>query len=1098
MKKLVFAICITLALFGAFSSIKEKQVHDSKRYDWTDEDEAQIRDLIVMADTKYNKVAGVGLKKSSYSIKVNGVKYYAVVEHFVKSMDGLWKYIAETFVDPSNVFSDIVDGKNGIKPRYIAKDGRLYSLGRSTPLYDIENIKDVKIIRSEKTEENIKLWARIDYFYYSKIAEVWKDETGYKLKNCEVETLDEVNGEKHIVSENDGLLTFDSSSLATTDVLSDNELKEIFIPLFNRSITVYQLINNSPSWVNTVGSATLAYGSYVYFEVDSPEVDSISDMWELAKSVFTSDACHRLFKNSLDEFSNEPRYIEKDGRLYCRIEGYGRNIDYNFDTFEVAAQYENVALVSLDDTCGATTYFIMQKTPTGWKLENFEGESYDFVLNPSDAKSVVSNLLSKVNDVWRRLVLCDFKISDKTTNKYGYTYYKINDKDFKSLQDIKDYFHSAFHSSVFDSLLLNPLIAPENSTPKYIEHNNALWCLEPIPCEGDVTLDVTDVVVHKNKIDFLYVTAKTPLDTIKMEIIKENGEWLFYHTYTLGYEVATTDTCIVRTNSRGLTYSTSYLKDTAYELDTSEVISIFTPLINRARLVNSFIFSPTLREDMRVDSAFLTDDKSVLSLATTVYAQETITRLVNPLVKGNNSAYYKNDEVYYYKGSIAEKKDIEYLFDTLEIVKQKKDFVLLKVDRLVDGVLEKNIVFSLYCTNDGWRLLNGEDEKYPDLIFYDKFYLAGYSSSTTFATISLPEVTLDDMTYVPNERTDAEDFDFGDWVPFVSYDVKQYSRHSNVYRLAFLNENTKSFNDGYELWKKLNSKWLVTYPYVQLGDLQENTILSEFLFESKITYISSDGNTLGRIKYICDGVGDYGEQNYTSADWRAEYDVIENGQVTKTINSTDYWHYQDILRDSTIKTISAFEKQYEYIPSLDNNGFEDSFIECDSNRLAYSHVENGVITYRIYSLDSRQVLFEVQLPCYEDDFAYIETLIDDRLLLINRNVLIYADEEASNYYQAVYIYDLKTGELSLAEDFAECPQLSPDGKFLLYTEPYWDSFYSSLSGWDEADIGIYIKNLENGKTVFYPIETIEETTYHSGRKEFISWVKRDAFEELIK
>jgi len=68
----------------------------------------------------------------------------------------------------------------------------------------------------------------------------------------------------------------------------------------------------------------------------------------------------------------------------------------------------------------------------------------------------------------------------------------------------------------------------------------------------------------------------------------------------------------------------------------------------------------------------------------------------------------------------------------------------------------------------------------------------------------------------------------------------------------------------------------------------------------------------------------------------------------------------------------------------------------------------------------------------------------------------------------------------------------------LYTAPYGDSSYSHLCGWDKAEIGIYIKNLENGKTVFYPHESIGEYDYHSGTVEFISWVERSVFEELVK
>ena len=193
--------------------------------------------------------------------------------------------------------------------------------------------------------------------------------------------------------------------------------------------------------------------------------------------------------------------------------------------------------------------------------------------------------------------------------------------------------------------------------------------------------------------------------------------------------------------------------------------------------------------------------------------------------------------------------------------------------------------------------------------------------------------------------------------------------------------------------------------------------------------------------------------------------------------------------------------KYEYVPSLENNGGSAFLFEGDKNRIAFAYEENGTLTYRIYSLDSGHVLCEFKLPNTPADNAYCTSLVSDRWLVICRNVTLFAGDNgghAYHNYQAVYIYDFNTGELSLAEDYAEDPRLSPDGRLLLYFAPVWDSSYDILSGWDKADIGIYIKNLETGKTVFYPQERIDETTYHTNRVDFISWVKRDAFEELIK
>jgi len=203
------------------------------------------------------------------------------------------------------------------------------------------------------------------------------------------------------------------------------------------------------------------------------------------------------------------------------------------------------------------------------------------------------------------------------------------------------------------------------------------------------------------------------------------------------------------------------------------------------------------------------------------------------------------------------------------------------------------------------------------------------------------------------------------------------------------------------------------------------------------------------------------------------------------------------MSDSTPKSLGTEEK-LEYVPALANNGSSAYFYRGDEDRLVYNYVTDRESIYRIYSRLDGTLLFEIKLPRYVDDEAYITRCVADRWFVIKRYVIDGFEFEASKHYQAVYIYDIEKGILTLAEDYAEEPSLSPNGKLLLYTAPYGDSSYSHLCGWDKAEIGIYIKNLENGKTVFYPHESIGEYDYHSGTVEFISWVERSVFEELVK
>ncbi len=95
-----------------------------------------------------------------------------------------------------------------------------------------------------------------------------------------------------------------------------------------------------------------------------------------------------------------------------------------------------------------------------------------------------------------------------------------------------------------------------------------------------------------------------------------------------------------------------------------------------------------------------------------------------------------------------------------------------------------------------------------------------------------------------------------------------------------------------------------------------------------------------------------------------------------------------------------------------------------------------------------------EIPSDENSYAVVIDKVGD-VVLVQR-----ANEEK----QKLYMYNLETGELNFLLDYAFDAKISPDLKYLVYTNFNWEFTLQ------ESKDGFYIKNLEDGKTVFYPCE----------------------------
>lgn len=549
---------------------------------------------------------------------------------------------------------------------------------------------------------------------------------------------------------------------------------------------------------------------------------------------------------------------------------------------------------------------------------------------------------------------------------------------------------------------------------------------------------------------------------------------------------------------------------TSEELSLLKVKKIFKPLLEKGievyeNIRNTPRFELSENPDFiynKHECYYMSEFESiddVWEMAYSAYTRSAANRLFASVLdqSGENPRYLERDgKVYCHRE--AHGRIVDYLYDTLEIEYQCAEGVAVSVDALIYGELERDVIFVMQNTSDGWRLENAEFEKYTNY-FANKIYLKEPDSNTKTFNITLDAAALPTV-YEPDATVSSAEFEWGEYIPMVKYAVERYSRHSNAYKFAFLNESTETFDEGNAIWKKLNDKYLVTHPEIKLtdyGDVPVSDTIYEFITQSKITRVSEDMSTLGRMRYVRLDV-ESTVYNEMSA-WRAEYDIIENGEVIETRTLDNHQVLCDATPDVLGKTVERQGCEYEDVPE---EYYADWRFSDDDTRGLSKSVSDTESLYRIYERKSGACLMEIRL---NGEGAYIQKIIDGRYLLIEQYIYEFEKDDRGEDIlyeptikdsQGVYLFDMEENEFRFLEDFAAHVNLSPDLKYMTYTHDDRDGPLLN-SGWDKAADGIYVKNLETDRTVFFPLENSEKVHW-SGNEETVCWVKREALDKAIK
>ncbi len=353
-------------------------------------------------------------------------------------------------------------------------------------------------------------------------------------------------------------------------------------------------------------------------------------------------------------------------------------------------------------------------------------------------------------------------------------------------------------------------------------------------------------------------------------------------------------------------------------------------------------------------------------------------------------------------------------------------------------------------------------------------------------SVDFPE----DFSYAPFEFGDPKPFselEFGEYIPWAIYNGRFYDRHGVYYDHVIFDSKCESLDEALGLWEKLNGKYFVEAPIVdgfvfgdanyRITDERYEDAYTDFLFKSRVNYMSEDLDMIGR--YRLEYIGEGEIESLDKPEWRNIYEVFENGELT----------FSHVLEKSPPHKLTYDEIAdiFYPIPRLER-GYFTSFID-DEYFIYYClpKTADKRLSYYVWSFESGRVEYEINVPFdWSEKFMTLRDFVGGRYCVFEVTDMTKAFDTEGPIW-ASYLYDIETGELTLLQNYAQQALVSPDMKYIAYT-----GNYGAQTGYDASfnmPSGYYIKDLEAGTLYF-----MEYSEYAI----FKGWIRRDKLMEEIE
>lgn len=349
--------------------------------------------------------------------------------------------------------------------------------------------------------------------------------------------------------------------------------------------------------------------------------------------------------------------------------------------------------------------------------------------------------------------------------------------------------------------------------------------------------------------------------------------------------------------------------------------------------------------------------------------------------------------------------------------------------------------------------------------------------------------------YTKPNLTDIGEFEFGNYMPFVKYSVRTVTAEMiPIFEYAFLGNGITNLQYGYEIHDLLNNKYKKTYTVVD-DFSKSNTpeILRRFFYESRIVFISEDGNRFLNLSILDGGKSESGEQI-----WGRQLDIYSSNDLIFSIlnEGCDESGGNKIYDVSLSHVLFDLQGFICVLENLNDESIINYYDNIESSiDFGYEQVlripnnTNNILTYdrekeelRIYSLNDMRLAYIVKIS----ENVQINQLLNGVDLLITFN-------NYSEFCNYTYLFNLDNLEMRYLGNYMFNPVISPDKKYITYTKTNGTGsheFITDVNNLNEMENGFYIKNLEKDETVFYCLES-------TGEHGIINWVSENGLENSI-
>ena len=383
--------------------------------------------------------------------------------------------------------------------------------------------------------------------------------------------------------------------------------------------------------------------------------------------------------------------------------------------------------------------------------------------------------------------------------------------------------------------------------------------------------------------------------------------------------------------------------------------------------------------------------------------------------------------------------------------------------------------------------------------------------NTKVITIEFPE-DFPEEPYTEPELVSPEEFKWGEYVPFVNYVSGTFTNaHNEIYSFAILNESTKTLIDGTNLYNLLNKKYLVENK-IEGGifngyhfSSEERAYVYDALKNSHIIYISENADEYARF-YLTESSGQKAETDKLDLLYDTHFDYIKNGEVVFSKEEKETSLFETSISLGSYLFFNEYsypESGVKYKLPMGSKGdilYQNKDFLLFTDFSVPSFYRSGevpnTINWNVYSSTEKSVARQINLPSIRykvENETYslwgeISQVISEDYYIIE----FFKGVGEYGYYGfsfATYLFDAVNNKLTLLETYAVNPLLSPDLKYLAYHDNNDGDIIDILNNLENQKDGIYIKNLENGETVFFE---------HNHFCYALSWVKEQSFYESIK